>query len=136
MDTTKRLAGAVRDNIGFACVALVFVYCVVHAFDPPRLNWGDSGSDYNVMEAGKNFHAYGFLKLHLTPHLLDPNLITDGDRSLIYTHYPQLPDLMNGVERAFGLSSLVQFRFVSLAFAFASLFFLYRLVAAFWGRAT
>ncbi len=36
-------------HIGFVCVAVVLLYCIVHAFDPPRVNWGDSNSDYNVM---------------------------------------------------------------------------------------
>ncbi|HXT15470.1 MAG TPA: hypothetical protein VN706_07550 [Gemmatimonadaceae bacterium] len=122
-------------NLGFVCVALVLVYCVVHAFDPPRLNWGDSGSDYNVMTAGRNFQKYGFLKLRLTPHLLDPALMSAADPSKIYTHYPQLPDLMNGVERVvFGFSSLVQFRFVALAFSFAALFFVYALIRHYWTR--
>jgi hypothetical protein len=133
----RRSLSAVWNNVGFVFVAAVLVFCIVHAFDPPRLNWGDSGSDYNVMTAGRNFQKYGFLKLHLTPYLLDPALMTDADRSLIYTHYPQLPDLMNGIERRLlGLSDIVQFRFVSLAFAFASLFFVYRLIGWYWGGAT
>ena len=66
------------DNIGSVCVALVLIYCVIHAFDPPRLNWGDSGSDYNVLMSGQNFQRYGFLKLRLTPFLLDPAFMTRG----------------------------------------------------------
>lgn len=113
----------------------MFVYCVVHAFDPPRLNWGDPGSDFNVMTAGRNFQHYGFLKLHLTPYLLDPAAMTASDSALIYTHYPQLPDLANGIERTvFGLTTLAQFRLVSLCFSFASLVFVYRLVAGYWSR--
>ena len=130
------LAAAWR-NIGFICVAVVLVYCVIHAFDPPRLNWGDSGSDYNVMESGRNFARYGFLKLRLTPFLMDPQYITSIDRQFVYTHYPQLPDLMNGLERrVLGLSTITQFRFVSLIFAFSSLAFLYRLVRDYWGTST
>ena len=119
------------------CAVVVFVYCAIHAFDPPRLNWGDPGSDYNVMTAGRNFQHYGFLKLHLTPHLLDAASMTPADRALIYTHYPQLPDLVNGVERAvFGMSELAQFRLVALCFSFGALFFVYALVAAYWSRPT
>ncbi len=119
------------------CAVVVFVYCAIHAFDPPRLNWGDPGSDYNVMTAGRNFQRYGFLKLHLTPHLLDAASMTPADRALIYTHYPQLPDLVNGVERTvFGMSELAQFRLVALCFSFGALFFVYALVAAYWSRRT
>jgi hypothetical protein len=133
----KRLASTIWNNIGFVCVALVLVYCVIHAFDPPRLNWGDSGSDYNVMTAGRNFQKYGFLAMRLTPHLLDPAYMTASDPSKIYTHYPQLPDLMNGVLRVvFRMSTLVQFRFVALAFSFSALYFVYALLVAYWERAT
>jgi hypothetical protein len=131
----NRLGPAVWRNVGFLCVAIVLVYCVVHAFDPPRLNWGDSYSDYNVMTSGRNFQKYGFLKMRLTPVLLDASLLTSSDRRLLYTHYPQLPDLMNGVWRTvFRLSDLVQFRMMALAFSFGALFFIYRLIAGYWSR--
>ena len=77
----------------------MLAYCLVHAFDPPRLNWGDSASDYNVMTSGRNFAKYGFLHLRLTPFVLDPAYMTNADSAMVYTHYPQLPDLMNGLER-------------------------------------
>ncbi|HEV8449378.1 MAG TPA: glycosyltransferase family 39 protein [Gemmatimonadaceae bacterium] len=126
-----------REHLGVVCAAAVFVYCAIHAFDPPRLNWGDPGSDYNVMTAGRNFQRYGFLKLHLTPHLLDAASMTPADRVLIYTHYPQLPDLVNGVERTvFGMSELAQFRLVALCFSFGALFFVYALVAGYWSKPT
>ena len=126
-----------RAHLGVLCAVAVFVYCAIHAFDPPRLNWGDPGSDYNVMTAGRNFQHYGFLKLHLTPHLLDAASMTPADRQLIYTHYPQLPDLVNGIERTvFGMSELAQFRLVALGFSFGALFFVYALVAAYWSRPT
>jgi hypothetical protein len=126
-----------REHLGVLCAVVVFVYCAIHAFDPPRLNWGDPGSDYNVMTAGRNFQQYGFLKLHLTPHLLDAASMTPADRALIYTHYPQLPDLVNGVERTvFGMSELAQFRIVALGFSFGALFFVYALVAVYWSRRT
>lgn len=133
----KRALSIIWDNIGFICIVLVLGFCLAHAFDPPRLNWGDSGSDYNVMSSGRNFQKYGFLKLRLTPYLLDPAVMTGADRAYIYTHYPQLPDLMNGVLRvAFRMNDLVQFRFVALAFSFSSLFFIYTLIAGYWSRRT
>ncbi|HEY6219549.1 MAG TPA: glycosyltransferase family 39 protein [Gemmatimonadaceae bacterium] len=122
-------------QIGFVCAGIVAIYCVVHAFDPPRLNWGDSGSDYNVMTAGRNFARYGFLELRLTPNLIDRSVMTAADSGLIYTHYPQLPDLMNGVFRSvLRMSDVVPFRFMALLFSFGSLAFVYALVAAFWSR--
>jgi len=131
----RSAAGAWR-NIGFFAVGVVFLYCLVHVFDPPRLNWGDSNSDYNVMVAGRNFARYGFIHMKFTPVLLDaPLLQMPDDRILVYTHYPQLPDVMNGVLRvAFGMTELAQFRLVALAFSFAALFFVYQIVSAYWGR--
>jgi hypothetical protein len=119
------------------CAVGVFVYCAIHAFDQPRLNWGDPEADYGVMTAGRNFQQYGFLKLHLTPYLLDPASMTASDGAFIYTHYPQLPDLMNGVERTLlGMSELAQFRLVSLCISFGALFFVYALVGTYWSRRT
>jgi len=131
----RRVAELVWRNIGFVCVGLALIYCVANAFDGPRLNWGDPGSDYNVMSAGRNFHKYGFFALKFTPYLLDPALMSAGDSSKIYTHYPQLPDLMNGVLRVvFGLSTLQQFRLVAIGFSFAALYFIYGLLVAYWSR--
>ncbi len=122
-------------RIGFLCAALALVYCAFHAFDPPRLNWGDSLSDYNVMTAGRNFWKYGFIRLRFTPFLLDPTLMTARDGAFVYTHYPQLPDVMNGVLRTlFGMSDIVQFRLVALALSFGSLFFVYRLIGWYWSH--
>jgi hypothetical protein len=122
-------------NIGFLATLIALFYCVIGAFDPPRTNWGDSESDYNVMISGRNFARYGFLDLRLTPHLIDKQVMTEADTVLLYTHYPQLPDLMNGVYRkVFGFDDVIPFRLVALCWSFGSLVFLYRLMAAFWTR--
>jgi ADP-heptose:LPS heptosyltransferase len=131
----RKVLTAAWQNVGFICVAVMLVYCLVHAFDPPRLNWGDSASDYNVMTSGRNFAKYGFLHLRLTPFVLDPAYMTNADSAMVYTHYPQLPDLMNGLERTlFGFTDLVQFRLVALVFSFTALFFVYQLVGFYWSR--
>jgi hypothetical protein len=92
-------------------------------------------SDYNVMNSGRNFARYGFVKLRLTPFLMDPAYLRADDKMFIYTHYPQLPDLMNGMLRVvFRMSDIVQFRFVALLFSFSSLFFIYRLLDRYWKR--
>lgn len=130
------LAAAWR-NVGFFAALVVLVYCLIGAFDPPRLNWGDSGSDYNTMIAGRNFAKYGFASLRFTPHFIDTAVMIEADSGLLYTHYPQLPDLMNGVYRkTFGLTDVVPFRFFALAFSFGGLFFVYQLMLAYWSRQT
>jgi ADP-heptose:LPS heptosyltransferase len=133
----RGVLAALGRNIGFIAVAVVLIYCIVGAFDPPRLNWGDSASDFNAMSSGRNFDEHGFLNLRLTPVVFDLDKMAPQDSSLVYTHYPQLPDLMNGLERRLlGFTDIVQFRFVALAFSFASLFFIYQLVLAYWSRQT
>ena len=136
--TRPALAGfAVRiwRNIGFVIAGAVALFTLVHAFDPPRLNWGDTMSDYNVLTAGRNFERHGFVALRFTPMLIERSALTPADSMMIYTHYPQLPDLANGVFRTlFGISELWQFRLIALALSFASLFFVYRLVETYWSR--
>ena len=96
----KILTRGAGSNIGFICVAVMLVYCVVHAFDPPRLNWGDSAIGLQRDDLGAQLsRSTDSCKLRLTPFVLDPAYMTDADRRLVYTHYPQLPDLMNGLER-------------------------------------
>lgn len=133
---SRRIARAIWANLGFICVAIALAYCLVRAFDPPRLNWGDSGSDYNVLTSGRNFDKYGFVRLHFTPHLLPPEAMTrPRDGMYLYTHYPQLPDLMNGVlRRLFGLSTFPQFRLFALMLSFGSLWFIYQLIQTYWSR--
>jgi hypothetical protein len=133
----SRVGIALWRNIGFIGCAAALAYSIAGAFDPPRLNWGDSGSDYNVMAAGRNFQRYGFLKLRLTPNLLDRSVWVKGDSTHIYTHYPQLPELANGAYRAvLGISRIEYFRLIALAFSFASFFFIYRLICIYWSRQT
>lgn len=130
---------ALWHHIGFVLTAVVALYLVSHVFEPPRLNWGETGSDYNTMTSGRNFVRYGFVTLRFTPLIIDRSVVTPADstQGYVYTHYPPLPDLMNGVLRkVFRLSELPQFRLVALAFSFASLAFVYGLVGAYWSRQT
>ena len=129
------LSRAWRD-VGFVGVAIVGVWCVFSAFEPPRLNWGDTSSDYNTMIAGRNFAKYGFTALRWTPHLLDTAAMYRGDSNMVYTHYPQLPELMNGaLRRVAGFpDDVVPFRLFALAVSFSSLFFVYAIVGMYWSR--
>ena len=138
MRVARQAAAWLWAHIGFVCAGLALCYCLYKAFDPPRLNWGDSGSDYNVLTSGRNFDRYGFIALKFTPHLLPPDAMTRRyDAMYRYTHYPQLPDVMNGVlRRLFGLSTFPQFRLFALLLSFSALFFVYQLIQAYWSRQT
>jgi hypothetical protein len=138
MHSFRQALLALWRNVGFVCLVPAFLYCVAGAFDAPRLNWGDSGSDYNVMAAGQSFQKYGFVKLRLTTNLMDRAAWVQDDSVLMkYTHYPQLPELANGVYRkVFRLSTFVQFRLIAIAISFAAFFFVYRLISTYWSRQT
>jgi hypothetical protein len=122
-------------RIGFVTAGIAAIYLIVHAFEPARLNWGDPVSDFNVMTSGRNFARYGFRSLHFTPLLIDQSVMTPRDSGMIYTHYPQLPDLANGVLRVvFRIDSLAVFRLCALLVTAGSLFFVFQLVRAYWGE--
>jgi hypothetical protein len=112
-------------------LAAVFIIMAVPRLKFPGLGHGDSYSDACALDAGKNFCRFGFIRCKFLPFWDDPGGSTPG---IAYTHYPPLPDILNGVERAvFRTDSLVVFRIVSLAFSFAgvALWFLFiRLVTA------
>jgi hypothetical protein len=123
-------------NVGFIGVAIVLVWCAIGAFDPPRLNWGDTSSDYNTMIAGRNFAKYGFTALRWTPHLLDTAAMYRGDSNMVYTHYPQLPEVMNGALRKVARfpDDVIPFRLFALTVSFGALFFVYGVIGMYWSR--
>ncbi len=102
--------------VGFAFAAIFLL--ATHG-DPVRMNWGDPMSDGNAMTSGRYFADEGFLRTAMTP-------VLDAD-SLRYTHYPPLPDLVNGAQRAlFGFDSIAQFRWLAAACSLAGLFLFWR----------
>ena len=116
-------------------VLAALIYCITQAFDPPRLNWGDQNSDYNIMTSGENFARVGFVALRFTPVVLSPHYHPGDGPPAFYTHYPPLPDLANGLWRVlFGLTELPEFRLVALAFSFGALGFFHPLVKHYWSK--
>jgi hypothetical protein len=113
---------------------VVLLYCITQTFDPPRLNWGDQNSDYNIMTSGENFARVGFVALRFTPVVLSPHYHPGGEPPQFYTHYPPLPDLANGLWRVLGMTELYEFRWMALAFSFGALFFFHPLVRHYWSK--
>jgi hypothetical protein len=102
--------------------------------EPLRLNWGDPWSDGNAMTSGRYFDRYGFIDLAFTP-ILDVGPVTPD--SLRYTHYPPLPDIMNGVQRKLvGDADISTFRLLADLLSLASLVLLFRWLRQLWGPAT
>jgi len=115
------------------CLAAVAAYLIVSAFEPFRTNWGDPWSDGNAMTAGRYFARDGFVKTAFTP-ILDVGPL-DQD-SLRYTHYPPLPDLVNGVEQTLlGGGSLAIHRLIAIALSALGLWFAFRYLRALWDEA-
>lgn len=113
-----------------AYLTIIAIYLIVSAFEPIRMNWGDPWSDGNALTSGRYFSEHGFIKLAFTP-ILDVGPITQD--SLRYTHYPPLPDIVNGTLRSlFGLTSLAGFRLFAIAIGALGLWFFYRVVATLW----
>jgi hypothetical protein len=121
-------------RLGFTlCLAVVGVYLIVSAFEPFRTNWGDPWSDGNAMTAGRYFARDGFFKTAFTP-ILDVGPL-DHD-SLRYTHYPPLPDLVNGLEQTLlGGGYLAIHRLIAIGLSALGLLFAFRYLRALWDQA-
>jgi len=94
----------------------------------PDLDHADEYSDANVLNAGENFVRLGFAKCRFLP-LFEPNLDAPKD---LYTHYPPLGEIFNGVLRIlFKTDSLYFFRGVSLFFSLFTFLFWYLFIKEF-----
>jgi hypothetical protein len=94
----------------------------------PDLDHADEYSDANVLNAGENFAKLGFIKCRFLP-MFEPGLDSPQD---LYTHYPPLGDIFNGLLRViFKSDSLRLFRGVSLFFSLFTLLFWYLFVKVF-----
>jgi hypothetical protein len=125
-----RLAKIV-DNIGAIVAGLALLFLVATIAQPLRVNWGDPWSDCNAQNAGHFFAEYGWAKTALTP-VLDIEPLTP--ESLRYTHYPPLPDIINGLQREFyGNADISVFRILAVGLSALSLLLFFRWVKSLWG---
>lgn len=112
--------------------AVLFLLATIR--QPLRTNWGDPWSDANVQSSGKNFVHDGFVKLAFTPTV---DIQPTGPDSLRYSHYPPLPDLVNGFQQwVFGPQDISFYRVLALSLSFAALLFFFRYVREVWGETT
>ena len=102
-------AAAIRRpcNIAITIVAFVMLLILV-ALSTTHVLWPDAHySDMNTLMSGENFATHGLLRLRLLPvHHLGP--MTDPPS--YYTHYPPLPNAMNGLMQSVGIGSLALMR--------------------------
>lgn len=119
------------DRIGWIVGALSSLFLVATIGQPLRINWGDPWSDSNAQNAGHFFVKYGWAKTAVTP-ILDIEPLTPD--SLRYTHYPPLPDILNGLQRElFGTNDISGFRITAVGLSVLSLYLFYRWVLGLWG---
>lgn len=108
----KRYAGLAIIML-FICVAAARLFF-------PDLSHGDEYSDANVLTAGKNFNTFGFRATCFLPCF-------DGHSArpeVVYSHYPPLPDIINGViRRLMHTDALVVFRTFAIAASGVGLLF-------------
>ncbi len=124
-------AANVVDRIGLIVAAAASLFLVATIGQPLRVNWGDPWSDSNAQNAGHFFVKYGWAKTAFTP-ILDIEPLTP--ESLRYTHYPPLPDIVNGVERElYGDADISVFRIVAIGLSILSLVLFFRWVKSLWG---
>jgi hypothetical protein len=110
------------------------VYLFATRTQPLRLNWGDPWSDSHVQQHGRYFAEYGFIHNAFIAVTDVGPLRPD---SLKYTHYPPLPDIINGLEqRIFGPSDISTYRFFADLFALGGVYFFYRWAYPLFGRIT
>lgn len=109
-------------------LVILFLFIAIPRIIFPDLDHGDEFSDANVLNAGENFVKFGFIKCRFLP-MYEPNL--DVPQNL-YTHYPPLSEIINGLLRIiFKTNSLTFFRGVALFFAFLNLIFWYLFIKRF-----
>jgi hypothetical protein len=90
------------------------------------MNRGDIFSDVNVLQSGEFFKNYGFLRLRFTPIILSPiPPLSDIDSLTRYTHYPPIPDIVNGILQHLGMLNIYEFKYVAVAWSILGIIFMF-----------
>ncbi|UCF80337.1 MAG: hypothetical protein JSV08_07440 [Acidobacteriota bacterium] len=75
--------------------------------DNPLRTYGDPYSDWSILQAGTFFAKEGFVENYFLPK-------RNSIPPVYYTHYPPLPDLLNGVVQRLGFDRMRHFRFLPI----------------------
>jgi hypothetical protein len=111
--------------------AIAFLYLLVHAREPLRLNIGDPWSDANVLTSIKYVKQYGFLETSFTDILDVGPLTADSYR---YIHYPPLAEIFYGATGKYlGVDDIGTFRLFALAFSALAMWLLFSYVRRLYG---
>ncbi len=124
---------SIVDRIGLIVATVAGAFLVATIAQPLRMNWGDPWTDCNALVTGRFFSKYGFMKTAFTP-IIDIEPLTS--ESLRYTHYPPLPDIMNGLQQDLhGEADIAVFRAPAIVLSLVALYLFFRYVERLWGRA-
>ena len=103
-----------QTRAAWAVIAIVTLHSLWYARESIAVDRGDAYADCFVLVSGKHFAEEGFSACKWLP-VHQPGPLDDPPQ--VYTHYPPLPDWVNGFQRiAFGWDSLFQFRLLPIAF--------------------
>ncbi len=110
-----------------AAGAGVLMFIIVCALSRTHVFWPDDQySDMNTLMSGENFATYGLFHLHMLPvHYI--GAMTDPPS--YYTHYPPLPNVMNGLMQIVGIRSLAVMRVLCGLLCIAGLICMYLALA-------
>jgi hypothetical protein len=109
-------------------IAAIMLLAVIHMSAKP-VDWPqDCFSDMNTLLAGESFAQQGLVNMRFLPvHYAGPDGL--GPDRNYYTHYPPLSDVVNGVVRDLGITSLAGMRVAAALFGIAGWLLLYRAIA-------
>ncbi|HUT56553.1 MAG TPA: glycosyltransferase family 39 protein [Phycisphaerae bacterium] len=111
-------------DIAAGAIAGIMLISVIHMSREPVTWPQDSFSDMHTLLAGENFKRHGLLDMRFLPvHYAGPEKL--GEWRRYYTHYPPLPDVVNGIVRLVGIDSLSGMRIVSGLFGIAGFVLMY-----------
>ena len=120
-----QMSGSLR-RLLLGCIAIAFLYLLVHAREPLRLNVGDPWSDANVLSSINYVKANGFLATSFTDILDVGPLTADSYR---YIHYPPGAEIFYGsVGKFLGVSDIGTFRLFGLMFSGLAMWLLFSYV--------
>jgi len=112
----------IKDRYIIIFLSLLFLIVAIPRIIFPELDHGDEFADACTLNAGKNFEKFGFIKCRFLP-FYEPQIDTPENP---YTHYPPVPEILNGIIRIISKSdSLRIYRIISLFFSLLNLIFWY-----------
>lgn len=122
----------------FLYITIIIILFLIPVINGPFNNklikfgsYSDTYSDANVLMAGNHFRDYGFKHLYFLP--------TKGPISIeqpyeFYTHYPPLPDIINGFFKSIGIDQIWFYKCFSYLISITGLYFLFLILEKLFNR--